>query len=54
MGIFDWLLEHGDEEQDPLPDDKLLVPPMRAQVVEEAEVMIVPFGSLGDARSMAD
>ena len=50
MGIFDWLLEHGDEEQDHLPDDKLLE--MRAQVVEEAEVMIVPFGSLRTARSM--
>ena len=54
MGIFSWLLEHGDEERDPGPDDKLLVPAQRAQVVEEAEVMIVPFGSLRDARSMAD
>jgi hypothetical protein len=51
MGIFSWLLEHEDEERDPGPEDKLLVPPQRAQVVEEAEVMIVPFGSLRAARS---
>ena len=53
MGIFSWLLEHGDEERDPGPDDKVLVPPQRARV-EEAEVVIVPFGSLRAARSMDD
>jgi hypothetical protein len=45
MGIFSWLLEHRDEGRDPHPDDELLVPPQLAPV-EEAEVVIVPFGSL--------
>ena len=54
MGIFSWLLEHGDEERDPGPDDKLLVPPQRAHVVDKAEVVIIPFGSLRAARSIDD
>ena len=54
MGIFSWLLEHGDEERDPRPDDELLVPPQRAPVVEEADVVVIPFGSLRAVRSMDD
>ena len=53
MGIFSWLLEHGDEDLDPRPEDKL-VPPQRAQGIEDAEVMIVPFGSLRKVSSVDD
>ena len=44
MGLFDWLLDHGDDEQESA-EDKVLVPPQRARV-EEAEVVIIPFGVL--------
>ena len=44
MGLLDWLLEHGDDEQES-GEDKVLVPPQRAHV-EEAEVVIIPFGDL--------
>jgi hypothetical protein len=44
MGLFNWLLDHGDDEQESA-EDKVLVPPQRARV-EEAEVVIIPFGVL--------
>ena len=44
MGLFDWLLEHGDDERE-AAEIKVLVPPQRAHV-EEAEVVIIPFGDL--------
>ena len=44
MGIFDWLLDHGDDEQESA-ENKVLVPPQRAPV-DEAEVVIIPFGHL--------
>jgi hypothetical protein len=45
MGIFDWLLEHAEEDLIEGPENKVLVPPQRAHV-EEADVIIVPFGDL--------
>jgi hypothetical protein len=44
MGLFDWLLDHGDDERE-LAENKVLVPPQRAHV-KEAEVVIIPFGVL--------
>ena len=44
MGLFHWLLDHGDDERESA-EIKVLVPPQRAHV-EEAEVVIIPFGDL--------
>ena len=44
MGLFDWLLDHGDDERQSA-ENKVLVPPQRAPV-EEAEVVIIPFEDL--------
>lgn len=44
MGLFDWLLDHGGDEQESA-EDKVLVPPQRAHV-EEAKVVILPSGVL--------
>jgi hypothetical protein len=41
MGLFDWLLDHRDDERESA-ENKVLVPPQRAPV-EEAEVVIIPF-----------
>jgi hypothetical protein len=49
MGLFDWLLEHGEDERE-LADIKVLVPPRQIHV-EEAEVEIIPCARVNSALS---